>query len=182
MYPELQNLILEEVKKAGMLDAQSLNSALDFFVANLTPPTEKDQFSFQLIDKDERLHIGFTDYGKKPQTYLKQDQKKKVLHIITFTFSTFRIDRLIVYLLNEEFLAYFSEETDTEILEEFIILYSASSEDNEIRLYPMSYDKTSEVYEFKDDNVQKIDGNLYLPFLKEIEKEKLLNEKYNKEN
>lgn len=87
-----------------------------------------------------------------------------------------------MYLLNEEFLAYFSEETDTEILEEFIILYSASSEDNEIRLYPMSYDKTSEVYEFKDDNVQKIDGNLYLPFLKEIEKEKLLNEKYNKEN
>lgn len=77
MHPELQNLILEEVKKAGMLDAQSLNSALDFFVANLTPPTEKDQFSFQLIDKDERLHIGFTDYGKKPQTYLKQDQKRK---------------------------------------------------------------------------------------------------------
>lgn len=182
VHPELQNLILEEVKKAGMIDVQSLNSALDFFETNLIPPTEKDQLSFQLIDEDERLYIGFTDYGKKPQIYLKQDQKKKVLHIIPFTFSTFPMDRLMVYLSNKESLAYFAEEIDTEILEEFIILYSVSSNDSGIRLYPLSYDKISDVYEFKEDNIQKMDGNLYLPFLKEIEKEKLLNEKYSKEN
>ena len=182
VHPELQNLILEEVKKAGTVDAQSLNSALDLFLATLIPPTEKDQFSFKSIDEDEHLYIGFTDYGKKPQIYLKQDQKKKVLHIIPFTFSAFPMDRLMVYLSNEESLAYFSEEIDTDILEEFIILYSASSDDNGIRLYPLSYDRDSEVYEFKEDNVQKMDGNLYLPFLTEIEKEKLLNEKYSKEN
>lgn len=73
-----------------MIDTQSLISALDFFVASLTPPTEKDQFSFQLIDKDERLYIGFTDYGKKPQTYLKQDQKKKVLYIVPSHFQHFQ--------------------------------------------------------------------------------------------
>ncbi|NBA62798.1 hypothetical protein [Enterococcus mundtii] len=77
VHPELPNLILEEVKKAGMIDPQSLNRVLDFFVANLIPPTEKDQFSFQLIDEDERLYIGFTDYGKKTQIFLKQSQKIK---------------------------------------------------------------------------------------------------------
>lgn len=135
-----------------------------------------------MIDEDERLYIGFTDYGKKPQIYLKQVQKKKVLHITPFTFSTFPMDRLMVYLSNEESLAYFAEEIDTEILEEFIILYSASSNDSGIRLYPLSYDRTSKVYEFKENNIQKMDGNLYLPFLKEIEKEKLLNEKCSKES
>lgn len=46
----------------------------------------------------------------------------------------------------------------------------------------LSYDRSSKIYKFKEDNIQKMDGNLYLPFLKEIEKEKLLNEKYSKEN
>lgn len=45
-----------------------------------------------------------------------------------------------------------------------------------------AYDSSYKIYEFKKDNIQKMDGNLYLPFLKEIEKEKLLNEKYSKEN
>lgn len=41
--------------------------------------------------------------------------------MIPFTFSTFPMDRLMVYLSNEEFLAYFAEEIDKKILEEFII-------------------------------------------------------------
>lgn len=102
--------------------------------------------------------------------------------MIPFTFSTFPMDRLMVYLSNEEFLVYFAEEIDKKILEEFIIQYSALSDDSGIRLYPLSYVRSAEIYEFKEDNIKKMDGNLYLPFLKEFEKEKLLNEKHSKEN
>lgn len=91
---------------------KSINRALDFFVVTLIPPTEKDKFTFQLIDEEERLYIGYTDHGKKPQIYLHHDNKENVLHILPFTFSSFPMDRLLVYLANEESLPYFAENID----------------------------------------------------------------------
>lgn len=178
---ELQQVILAEVKEAKTADDNQLNRVLDFFAVNLIPPTEKDQFSFQLIDEGEQLYLGFSDHGKKPQLYLQHDSKGKLLHIMPFTFSSFSMDRLLVYLANEESLPYFSEQIDKRILEDFLILYSISSADNEMKLYPLSYDKNAKAYDFKEKNIQKMDGHLYLPFIEEIEKEKLLNQKYREE-
>lgn len=180
IHPKLQRLILEEVKDAGVADDKSLNRALDFFVVNLIPPTEKDQFSFQLIDEADHLYIGFTDFGKKPQIYLKHDEKREILHIMPFTFSSFPMDRLVVYLANEESLSYFSEQLDKKILEEFITLYSVSPEDSEAKFYPLYYDKATKAYIIKEKNIQRMNDNLYLPFIEEIEKERLLAQKYQK--
>lgn len=178
IHPKLQKLILEEVKELNKVDDKSLNRALDFFVVNLIPPTEKDVFTFQLIDEEEHLYIGYTDHAKKPQIYLHHDKKENVLHILPFTFSSFPMDRLLVYLANEESLPYFAENIDKDMLEEFIIMYSVAAQENEPKLYPLTYDETANAYIIKEVNIEKMDGKLYLPFVDEIKKELVFIQQY----
>ncbi|MBX8937145.1 hypothetical protein [Enterococcus gilvus] len=102
-------MILSEIKNAKAADDNKLNRVLDFFVVNLALSSENDPFSFQLTDEAEHLYLGFNDYGKKPKLCLQNDPKGRV-YIVPFT--SFSMDRLLVYLANEESLPCFSEQID----------------------------------------------------------------------
>ncbi|MBF2483838.1 helix-turn-helix domain-containing protein [Listeria welshimeri] len=176
--PAVEQLIIEEIKQEQIADDNQLNRMIDFFVANLIPPSEQDSFTFQLIDEEKSIYLGFTHFRKQAQLYLHYDAETNILHIVSSTFSTFSMDRLLAFLANEESLPCFTKELDTEFLEQPIILYIVSSESNDAKFYPLTYDKSSKAYGFKESNLELLDGQLYLPFVKEVEKNRLLNKEY----
>lgn len=177
-HPAVEQLIIEEIKQEQIADDNQLNRMIDFFVANLIPPSEQDSFTFQLIDEEKKIYLGFTHFGKQAQLYLHHDAETNILHIVSSTFSTFSMDRLLAFLANEESLPYFTKKLDKKFLEQTIILYIVSSESNETKLYPLTYDKQQKAYIYKASNQQLLDGQLYLPFIEELEKKRLLNKEY----
>lgn len=176
--PAVEQLIIEEITKKQIADDNQLNRMIDFFVANLIPPSKQESFTFQLIDEEKKIYLGFTHFGKQAQLYLHHDTETNILHIVSSTFSTFSMDRLLAFLANEESLPYFTKELDKKFFEQPIILYIVSSESNDAKLYPLTYDKSSKAYGFKESNLELLDGQLYLPFIEELEKKRLLNKEY----
>lgn len=97
---------------------------IEFFITNLVPPTEQDQFTFQCIDEKKRLYLGSTNFGKEAQLYLHHDNQNHILHMMPFTFSNFSVDRLLVYLANQESYSYFGKHLPKKLVEKAILLYS----------------------------------------------------------
>ncbi len=78
-----------------------MDRMIEFFITNLIPPTEQDQFTFQCIDEKKQLYLGSTNFGKEAQLYLQHDNQNHILHMMPFTFSNFSVDRILVYLANQ---------------------------------------------------------------------------------
>ena len=101
-----------------------MDRMIDFFITNLIPPTEQDQFTFQCIDEKEQLYLDSTNFGKEAQLYLHHDNQNHILHMMPFTFSNFSVDRLLVYLTNCESYSYFGKHLPKKLVEKVILLYS----------------------------------------------------------
>lgn len=97
------------MKQAGHVSEKEMNRMIKFFITSLIPPTEQDQFAFKCINEAKQLYIGSTNFGKEVQLYLQHDNQNQIPHIMPFTFSNFSVDRLLVYLANQESYSYFGK-------------------------------------------------------------------------
>lgn len=179
--PSAKEFILNEITQSDIENEKSLNRMIDFFVVNLTPPTEADRFSFKRISLERNLYLGFTDFGNEAQLYLHHDRVTNILHIMPATFADFNRNRLLVYLSNEESLPYFAQNLEKELLEKTILLYTLDKEENEVKLAPLSFSKRTKSYQFEKENLSLLTEQfLYYPFVQEIEKIRLFNKAYDK--
>jgi transcriptional regulator with XRE-family HTH domain len=181
--PSIEEFILNEIKQNNRENEQSLNRLIDFFVANLMPPTEADRFSFKQTSQEKNMYLGFTNFGKEAQLYLHHDTNNNILHIMPATFADFSRDRLLVYLGNEESLPYFAKNLEEKLLEKTIIIYTVDKEKNETRLAPLIFSKKAKSYQFEKENLAMLTEQfLYYPFIRELEKIRLFNQEYDKKN
>lgn len=176
---KIEGLILNEIKHANLNGEKEMNQMIEFFVTNLIPPTEQDQFTFQCIDEEKQLYLGLTNFGKKAQLYLQHDDKNNILHIMPFTFSSFSVDRLLVYLANKDSYSYFGKHLPKNLFEKAILLYSFNQVTGETRIAPLVYSKETDSYQYTEANQYLLEQQfLYMPFTIEIEKDRLLNSAY----
>lgn len=177
--PKIEGLIVDELKQAGLVSEKEMDRMIEFFIINLIPPTEQDQFTYQCIDEKKQLYLGSTKFGKEAQLYLHHDNQNHILHILPFTFSSFSVDCLLVYLANQESYSYFGKHLPKELGEKVILLYSINQLTGDVRIAPLVYSKETASYQYTEDNLYLLEEQyLYLPFAMEIEKERLLNAAY----
>lgn len=179
--PSVEEYILSEIKQNNRSAEESLNRMVDFFVANLMPPTEADRFSFKQTSQEKNMYLGFTNFGKEAQLYLHHDTNNSILHIMPATFADFNRDRLLVYLGNEKSLSYFSKNLEKKLLEKTIIIYTVDKEENVTSLAPLVFSKKTNSYQIEKENLSLLTEKfLYYPFVQEIEKIRLFNKEYHK--
>ena len=167
------------MKQAGLVSEKEMDRMIEFFITNLIPPTEQDQFTFQCIDEAKQLYLGSTNFGKEAQLYLQHDNQNHILHIMPFTFSNFSVDRLLVYLANQEYYSYFGKHLPKKLVEKAILLYSINQLTGDVRIAPLVYSTETASYQYTEDNQYLLEQQyLYLPFVMEVEKERLLNAAY----
>lgn len=53
--PKIEGLIVDEIKHADLVSEKEMDRMIEFFITNLIPPTEQDQFTFQCIDEKAAL-------------------------------------------------------------------------------------------------------------------------------
>lgn len=53
------------------------------------------------VSMKKQLYLGSTNFGKEAQLYLQHDNQNHILHMMPFTFSNFSVDRILVYLANQ---------------------------------------------------------------------------------
>ncbi|WAT24876.1 helix-turn-helix domain-containing protein [Aerococcus urinaeequi] len=177
--PKIESLIVDEMKQAGLISEKEMDRMIEFFITNLIPPTEQDQFTFQCIDEKKRLYLGSTNFGKEAQLYLHHDNQNHILHMMPFIFSNFSVDRLLVYLANQESYSYFGKHLPKKLVENAILLYSINQSTGDVRIAPLVYSKETASYQYTEANQYLLEQQyLYLPFAMEIEKERLLNATY----
>lgn len=99
--------------------------------------------------------------------------------MMPFTFSNFSVDRLLVYLANQESYSYFGKHLPKKLVEKVILLYSIDQSTGDVRIAPLVYSKETASYQYTEDNQYLLEQQyLYLPFVMEVEKEHLLNAAY----
>lgn len=59
-----------------------------------------------------------------------------------------------------------------------LLRISIAAQENEPKLYPLTYDETANAYIIKEGNIEKMDGKLYLSFVDEIKKELVFIQQY----
>ncbi len=177
--PKIEDLIVDEIKHADLVSEKEMDRMIEFFITNLIPPTEQDQFTFQCIDEKKQLYLGSTNFGKEAQLYLQHDNQNHILHMMPFTFSNFSVDRILVYLANQKSYSYFGKHLPKELGEKAILLYSINQLTSDVRIAPLVYSEETASYQYTEDNQYLLEQQyLYLPFVMEVEKERLLNAAY----
>ncbi|WP_276532381.1 IS21 family transposase [Enterococcus italicus] len=89
------------------------------------------------------------------------------------------VDRLLVYLANQESYSYFGKHLPKKLVEKAILLYSINQSTGDVRIAPLVYSKETASYQYTEDNQYLLEQRyLYLPFVMEVEKERLLNAAY----
>jgi hypothetical protein len=99
-----------------------------------------------------------------------------MIHIMPFTFAEQSISRLMIFLTNFESIKYFNRNLEAEMRGKSIILYSLNEERQELSLYPLTFSEGSQVYQFEEQNFEKVEGRLYMPFVEEIAKLRIFNQ------
>lgn len=174
--PKMTKVLTDFVKKTELEDNQELNRIVTFFAENLTPPTEKDYFYYHLIDEEKNLYLASSNFGKIAKFYLHYDVINEMIHIMPFTFAEQSISRLFIFLTNLESIKYFSKNLEAEMRGKSVVLYSLNEEKQELSLYPLTFSESSQIYQFEEQNFEKVEGKLYLPFIEEIAKLRIFNQ------
>lgn len=144
--PMLVATIKEVSSQVESNDNQQMKNYIRFFVNNINPPDEREQYSFQMIDDDLSMYLGSTKDGAKAQIYLHFDQVKSVMHIMPFTFAEQSVDRLLIFLNNNESLRYSDGELPSERKQQPIVLYYYNERMNDITIAPLVFDNQSKSY------------------------------------
>lgn len=174
--PMMIKVLTDFVDEAQLEDDQELNRVVTFFTENLTPPTEKDYFYYHQMDEEKNLYLASNNFGKTAKLYLHYDDINEIIHILPFTFAEQSISRLFIFLTNLESIKYFSKNLEVEMRGKSIVLYFLNEERQELSLYPLTFSESNQVYQFEEQNFEKVEGKLYLPFIEEVAKLRIFNQ------
>lgn len=147
----------------------------------MVPPSSEDEYTFQFIDSEKNLYLCFTHFGQQAKWLLHCDDQNESLHLIPFTFANPSISRLLIFLTNQESLSFFTKNINKEWQGKPLALYFLDEKTQEFRLYPLTFSKENGLYQFEENNFELFKDCLYLPFVEEISKQRLLNLQLNRD-
>lgn len=174
--PAIEQLMIGEMKELGVDDDRQLNKMIQFITENLTPPSDEDYFSFQLLDVEKQIYLVSNNFGKTAKLYLYYDMKEDVMHLMPFTFADQSVNRLMIFLTNAESLEYFTKNLYEGMVGKPVILYSLDASKQELEMAPFIYSKREQSYQLNEKELQVPQNKLYLPFVEELMKLKMFNQ------
>ncbi len=66
--PKIEGLIVDEIKHADLVSEKEMDRMIEFFITNLIPPTEQDQFTFNVSMKKSSFILVQLILVRKPSS------------------------------------------------------------------------------------------------------------------